>query len=183
MTKVVLLEQLKAFTEDSVHELILPVAQQKEDKEQPQPRPAEVYRARLPDGKAAKKKAPYILHQIITGKDAQMPGQHGTAETTVRTIFCVYHPDEQEGGLALLNLMERLRLDLLEQGVVGKQFVLDREAGLESLVYPEDSAPYYSGEMISTWKLPVIERKVPHGKNQPDYRGGGYPGAPGGPHS
>ena len=54
MTKVVLLEQLKAFTEASVHKLILPVAQQKEDKEPPQPRPAEVYRARLPDGKAAK---------------------------------------------------------------------------------------------------------------------------------
>ena len=92
MTKVVLLEQLKAFTEASVHKLILPVAQQKEDKEPPQPRPAEVYRARLPDGKAAKKKAPYILHQIITGKDAQTPGQSGTAEATVRTIFCVYYP-------------------------------------------------------------------------------------------
>ena len=174
MTKVVLLEQLKKFSEASVHELILPVAQQKEDKEPPQPRPAEVYRARLPDSRAAKKKAPYILHQIITGKDAQTPGQRGTAVATVRTIFCVYHPDEQEGGLALLNLMERLRLDLLEQGVVGKQFVLDREAGLESLVYPEDSAPYYAGEMISTWKLPVIERKVFDGKGkESNWTGGG----------
>ncbi len=166
MTKVILLEQLKEFTAASVRELLLPVAQQKEDKEPPPPRPAEVYRARLPDSRAAKKKAPYILHQIVTGKDAQPPGQRGTAEATVRTVFCVYHPDEQEGGLALLNLMERLRLDLLEQGVVGKQFKLDREAGLESLVYPEDTAPYYAGEMISTWKLPVIERKVPYDKEE-----------------
>lgn len=162
MTKVILLEQLKAFTEASVHDLLLPVAQQKEDKELPAPRAAEVFRARLPDSKAAKKKAPYILHQIITGKDAQAPGQQGTAVATVRTIFCVYNADEQEGGLALLNLMERLRLDFLEKGVVGNQFVLDREAGLESLIYPEDSAPYYAGEMISTWKLPIIERKIPN---------------------
>lgn len=162
MTKVILLERLKEFTETATHDLLLPVAQQKEDKEPPPDRTADVYRARLPDGKAAKKKAPYILHQIITGKDAQAPRQHDTAEATIRTIFCVYHPDEQEGGLALLNLMERLRIAMLEEGVVGKQFILDREAGLESLVYPDDSAPYYAGEMISVWKLPPIERKVPH---------------------
>ena len=84
------------------------------------------------------------------------------SRATIRTIFCVYHPDEQEGGLALLNLMERLRLSLLEQGVVGKQFILDKETGLESLVYTEDIAPYYAGEMISVWKLPPIERKVPY---------------------
>lgn len=172
MTKVILLEQLKDFTLEVTRDLLLPAAQQKEDREPPPPRPAGVYRARLPDGKAAKKKAPYILHQIITGKDAQVPGQFGTAKATVRTIFCVYHPDEEEGGLALLNLMERLRLALLEQGMIGKQFVLDREAGLESLVYPEDSAPYYAGEMISTWNLPVIERKVFDGKEH-HWSGGG----------
>ena len=78
------------------------------------------------------------------------------------------HHDEQEGGLALLNLMERLRIALLEQRSIGKQFRLDLEAGLESLVYPEDTAPYYAGEMISVWKLPVIERKAPYGKEGND---------------
>ena len=38
MTKVVLLEQLKVFTEEATHDLILPVARQKEDREQPAPR-------------------------------------------------------------------------------------------------------------------------------------------------
>ena len=51
---------------------------------------------------------------------------------------------------------------MLEEGIVGKQFILDREAGLESLVYPDNTAPYYAGEMISVWKLPIIERKVPY---------------------
>lgn len=164
MTKAVLLEQLKLFTAEAIRDIILPVARQKEDKELPQPRAAEVYRARLPDSKAAKKKAPYILHQIITGKDLNSPGQRPVNLATVRTVFCVYHNDEQEGGLALLNLMERLRIALLEQRIIGNQFRIDLEAGLETLVYPEDTAPYYAGEMISTWKLPAIERKIPYGK-------------------
>ena len=159
MTKVVLLNALKEASIEATKDLILPVAQQKDDKELPQPQPVAVYCMRLPDGKAAKKKAPYIIHQFITGKDIK-----NTSTAMIRTIFCVYHPDEQEGGLALLNLMERLRIALLEQGIIGKQFRLDTDAGLEQLVYPEDTAPYYAGEMISVWKLPAIERKVPYGK-------------------
>ncbi|MBR2131399.1 MAG: hypothetical protein IJ955_02480 [Oscillospiraceae bacterium] len=164
MTKVVLLEQLKLFTEDTVKDLLLPVAMQEKDIEPPPPRAAQVFRTRLPDSKAAKKKAPYILHQIITGKDTHAPSNRPDAETVVRTIFCVHHEDEQEGGLALLNLMERLRIELLRQRVIGRQFRLDLEAGLETLVYPDDTAPYYAGEMISTWKLPTIEREVQYGK-------------------
>lgn len=164
MTKVILLEQLKVLTEAAVKDIILPVAQQKEDKAPPLPRPAEVYRTRLPDSYSAKKKAPYILHQILTGKDSQQPGQFESAEATVRTIFCVYDPDEQEGGLALLNIMERLRIALLEKRLIGRQFELKLDAGLESLVYPEDTAPYYLGEMISTWKMPTIERKIEYDK-------------------
>ncbi len=160
MTKVILLEQLKTFTEATTCDLLLPAAQQKEDPEPPFPRPAAVYRSRLPDSRAAKKKAPYILHQIITGKDMQAPGECVEASAVVRSIFCVYHSDEQEGGLALLNLMERLRIALLEQVVVGRQFKLDLKAGLESLIYPEDTAPYYAGEMVSTWILPPVNRKI-----------------------
>ena len=162
MTKVILLEQLKKFTEQRTKDLFLPVAPQKEDREPPKDRPAEVHSPRLPDSHAAKKKAPYILHQVIAGKDGQSAGKAPASSVTIRTIFCVYHPNEEEGGLALLNLMERVRIGMLEAGVIGKQFCLDMEAGLESLVYPDDSAPYYAGEMISVWKLPIIERKVPY---------------------
>ena len=97
---------------------------------------------------------------MITGKDEQAPGQLPTASVSIRTIFCVHHPDEQEGGLALLNLMERLRIALLEKGAIGGQFILDRTAGLESFIYPEDTAPYYAGEMISAWILPAVARRV-----------------------
>ena len=62
MSKVILLQELKKFTLEVTQDLIFPVVQQKEDKEPPKPRAAEVFCTRLPDSKAAKKKAPYILH-------------------------------------------------------------------------------------------------------------------------
>lgn len=159
MNKVILLDQLKAFTEQATADIILPTHSQKGDTGS-QYRAADVYRMRLPDSRAATKKAPYILHQIITGKDIQPSGQRPNSGTTVRTIFCVYCNDEQEGGLMLLNLMERLRIALLERVVIGQQFTLDLQAGLETLVYPDDTAPYFAGEMVSTWKLPAVKRKV-----------------------
>ncbi|WP_050697997.1 hypothetical protein [Anaeromassilibacillus senegalensis] len=159
MTRTILLECLRDETMEAVHDIIMPVSMQKGDVDQAY-RPADTYLARLPDSSAAKKKVPYILHQIITGKDAQTSGQKVLSTATVRTIFCVYNNDEQEGGLTLLNLMERLRIQLLRKVVIGNQFTLDLEAGLEVLVYPEDTAPYYAGEMISVWKLPAVEREV-----------------------
>ncbi len=161
MTRILLLEQLKAFTLEATKNIILPVQMQEEDTEPPAPRPAKVFLTRLPDGKVYMRDAPYILHQVITCKDVHQPGRPWPdSSAVVRSVFCVYHPDEQEGGLALLNLMERLRIALLEKGAIGGQFILDRTAGLESFIYPEDTAPYYAGEMISAWILPAVARRV-----------------------
>lgn len=159
MTKVILLEELKKFTQDATRDLLLPVCMQDGDEAETY-RAAEVYLTRLPDSKSAKKKAPYILHQPVTGKDVYQPQKQQESTAFVRTIFCVYHSDAQEGGLALLNLMERLRIELLRRGVVGGQFRLDLESGLETLVYYENLESYYAGEMLSVWKLPTIEREV-----------------------
>lgn len=159
MTRNILLDSLSSFTNNSVKDIILPIKMQKGDTEQKY-RAANVHKMRLPDSSAATKKAPYILHQVLTGKDQQPPGNNAESKTVIRSIFCVYNDNEEEGSLMLLNLMERLRIDLLKSVVVGNQFTLDLEAGLETLVYPEDTAPYYAGEMISTWKMPAIEREV-----------------------
>lgn len=165
MTTVFLLETLKAFTEDAVKELVMPV-RATEKRPEPEPRAALVFRARLPDFRAATEKAPYILHQLVTRKDAQAAGKAPEARAVVRSVFCVFHEDGQEGGMALLNLMERFRIALLTQRVLGKQFVLDTEEGLDTLVYPDDgehpTAPYYLGEMYSVWKIFGIERKMPY---------------------
>lgn len=166
MTKAVLLEALKKFTLEATKDLQLPLAPREEESLlPPQYGPPGVYRMRLPEFGAATRKAPYILHQVVTGKDAQKEGERlPDSSTVVRTVFCVYCGDEEEGGLLLLNVMERLRIALLEQVVIGKQFKLDLKAGLESLAYPDDGspnmAPYYLGEMVSTWKLPGIQRRI-----------------------
>lgn len=161
LNKNILLDCLQEFTQEAVKDLLLPVSRQKEDGDRElSARPAAVYLMRLPDSKAAKKKAPYILHQVITGRDKQQPGKQAEANALVRTVFCVYDADEQEGGLQLLNLMERLRIALLQQQVIGGQFQLDLAEGLETANYPDDTAPYYLGEMISVWRLPGIQRQV-----------------------
>ena len=159
MTKVDLLEILSVFTREATADIIMPTRVQKGDEKQLF-RAADVHRMRLPDSSAAQKKAPYIIHQIITGRDTQTSGKPVSASATVRSIFCAYNDNEEEGGLMLLNLMERLRIALLERVVIGDRFQLDLETGLESLIYPDDTAPYYCGEMSSTWILPAIKREV-----------------------
>lgn len=161
MTKVVLLDRLKEETEQATCNLLMPVCQQKEDKEPPPNRAATVYRMRLPNSNASKKKAPYIIHQVVTSKDQKPAGAEDESHCMIRSVFCVYDPDnEEEGSMRLLNLMERVRIHLLQKVVIGDQFELDKETGLECLVYQEDTAPYFAGEMITVWKLPVIEREV-----------------------
>lgn len=154
-----LLERLKEVTEDAVKELLLPTSVQKEGETETL-RPAAVYKMRLPDSKSAFKKAPYIIHQLIVGRDEQEEGQRARSTAQVRTIFCVYSEDEQEGGLMLLGLSERLRIRLLKQVVIGERYWLDLTGGAEVLYYPDDTAPYFAAEMVTTWNLPAIEREV-----------------------
>lgn len=159
MTRIILLERLRDFTREATADLIMPTRIQKADEKQGY-RTADIYLMCLPDGTAATKKAPYVLHQLITGMDRQPQGQRAESTAKVRSICCVYSDDEQEGGLMLLNLMERMRIALLKQVVIGNQFTLDLDAGLETMVYPDDTAPYFVGEMLSTWELPAVEREV-----------------------
>ena len=170
MTKITLLERLKEFSEEHTGDLLLPV-QPQEDDEDPADRAATVYTPCLPELRSYARKAPFITHEIVTGKDGavQRPvgGKFMQSTAVVRTCFCVYHKNEQEGRQALLTLMERTRIALLEEVVIGGQFKLDLDAGVETLVYPGNPnqtavSPFYLGEMITTWILPIIERKIPH---------------------
>lgn len=184
MTKVILLNELKKFTEAVTSGILLPVRPAAEDigppagmlepngrpspawdpneTENPPPRPPNVYRMRLPRFRDATRKAPYILHQVLTGKDIQTAGKPLDSSALVRTVFCVYHQDEEEGALSLLNLMEALRIALLERPVLPGPFALDLKAGLETLAYPDDgdprTTPYYLGEMMSTWRMEPVRR-------------------------
>lgn len=129
MTAVNLLESIKTFTMESTKDLIMPV-KPSEEVEEPEPRAVGVYIGHLPEFSSVKRKAPCILHQIVTRKDVQHPGEpFPDTAAVVRSAFCVYNEDEEEGGLMLLGLMERLRIALLKKVVLNKQFKLDLQAG------------------------------------------------------
>ncbi|MGN1118306.1 MAG: hypothetical protein ACI4RU_06810, partial [Acutalibacteraceae bacterium] len=68
--------------------------------------------------------------------------------------------DEAEGSAMLLNLMDRVRINLLEKVVIGNKLILDTDKGLEFIVYPDDTAPYYAGEIVGTFYASPIERKI-----------------------
>lgn len=156
MTSIFLLDSLKDVTEDAVCELYMPVYI-KDDGEQEQFRVPEVFKMRLPDSTSARKKAPYIIHQVITGKEQQEQGKQSSSRVNIRSIFCVYCRDEQEGSLMLLNAIERVRQAFLKKPIIGGCFELDKKAGVEFLIYPDDTAPFYSGEMSSVWLLPEVQ--------------------------
>ncbi len=161
MSRVKLIHELKLFGEDSVRGIELPVAVQKGDTEI-QNREPRVYMMRLPNSKAAQKLAPYIIIQLVNSnhqrEDGGYPDPSYTA--TVRFIFCVYSPNEEEGAIMLLDLMDRVQEKLLKKIQIGDCFTLDEHQGLESVVYPDDTAPYYAGEMIGTFHIRPIEREV-----------------------
>lgn len=165
MSKLILLERLQEFTETATGDLLLPVEMQEDDLSPPAPRAPAVYLMDLPQLADYERKAPYILHQVLTGKDAFTPDsragtQNPESTAVVRSVFCVYHPDRQQGGLALLSLMERLRTALLRLPVLGDQFRLDLREGLNSLVYQDDlgAKPFYLGELLSVWCCPFVQR-------------------------
>lgn len=171
-TKVGLLYALKAFTEKSTGTMLLPVQRQSKDEREPADRAASVFLARLPDMTSFEKKAPFILHQAVTSMDEIKNTNRGTgmqirldlvSTCVVRSVFCVYCKDEQEGGLLLLNLMEEMRTALLlYPTMLNKTFELDLDEGISQIIYPETgergTAPFYLGEMVTQWKLPTIKR-------------------------
>ena len=134
MTSVMLLESLKTRTEAATAELLLPVKPTKKEQE-PEIRAPMVYKTRLPDEKASNKYAPYVLHTVVNSSYNQTPDNMPEGLVNVRTLFCVYSEDEQEGGLNLLNLMERIRISLMANPILDRQFQLDCEGGIEQLVY------------------------------------------------
>lgn len=162
MNSVDLLNVLAEFTREATKDLILPTKPEK--KNESAARAAEVHMMNLPDPSAVRTKAPYIIHQVVDIKDVQQPGQQDKAFCTVRTVFCVYHSNAEDGGIALLNLMERLRTAMLRKCVLASRYRLDKSAGVQGGPYDsEETRPYYLAELISVWEMPAIKQEVPNG--------------------
>lgn len=159
MTPINLIDALKEFIEEQVKDIFLSV-RTKGENAPPQSRAAGVYKMRLPDKDSETKLVPYILLQFLTGKDAQEPGNDPESECKVRIVVATYSEDGGVGAYDVLNVITRIRVALLKTGIIAEQFLLKLESPLEYIVYTDDTAPYYLGEMITTWELPAIEREV-----------------------
>ena len=157
MTAVILLDELKKFVEEHTKDIILSVKVKKNSGDS-KSRAAEVHTMRLPDKDAETQLIPYILLQFITGKDEQEEGESPESECKIRIVVATYSEDGGAGAMDVLNLLTRIRVSLLKAGVVGGQFLLRKP--LEYIVYPDSTAPYYLGEMLTIWEMPEIEREV-----------------------
>lgn len=157
MTPIILLDELQKFIEEKTKNMLLPIRVDK-NSGQSNERVAEVHKMRLPNKDAETKLIPYILLQFIKSTDDQQPGQNAECKCNVRIVAATYSENSEEGAMCVLNLLTRIKLELIKVGVVGNQFLLCPP--IETIVYPDSSPPYYLGEMMSTWKLPAMESEV-----------------------
>ena len=160
MTAVVLLNQLADFIENAVMDMQLLVPPKKDGKNsKPQRKPPGVYKMRLPERDVADahaKRIPYIVLQVLHGEDTHEQSEDSTC--LIRIIATTYSEDGGAGANDVLNVITRIRIALLEAGVIGEQFHLRKP--LEWIVYPDDVGNYFFAELMSTWEMPPVHRQV-----------------------
>lgn len=158
MTAINLLECLEAFVKEKTADIMLQVKVRNRNPEEVKERAADVYKMRLPKKEDQTEKVPYILLQLLTGKDDKEDGEPEESVCKIRIVVATYSEDGSEGALDVLNVILRIRSELKKAGVVGERFVLQNP--LEYIVYPDSTQPYYLGEMVTNWSIPTIERGV-----------------------
>ena len=167
MTPIVLLEGLRAFIEGKTKDIILPVRpinlktlpdEDAPNNEQVTERAPELHLMRLPDKEAEIARIPYIVLQYLTGKDEHRPNADEDSLCNIRIIAATYSLNDSEGSLDVLNVLTRIRINLLQAGEIGEQFLLKKP--LECMVYPDDTQPYFFGELMTVWEMPLIKREV-----------------------
>lgn len=172
MTRIELMQELKSFTEIVTKDFVLPVPSQDDSSASPgEYRAPGVYLANLPDPDQASEYVPYVLHQMVVGRYQHEAEQYPVFTANVRSVFVVYDPDAERGGIMLLNLMDRFQTALIEAGGLARQFKLNVLEGIESLVYPnsDQTRPFYGGEMSTVWWVPAPERRIPDRPVYPHY--------------
>lgn len=153
-----LLDALKAFVEKKLENYLLPVKQEGWEK-QPLHRPAEVSEMVMPDPDEDHERIPYIELQILNGKDERNQNGQMKSTVSVRIIITLFNRDKFEGRMQIVHMVQRLRKELIQAGVIGGCFEL--QWPLEYLIYPDDTEWYHMGEMATIWSIPSIERDVP----------------------
>lgn len=157
-TMEALLDALKAFIEEQLKDYRLPVKQEGWES-QPPYRPAQVSEMAMPDPDEDDERIPYILLQLLNGKDERDRDGQMKSTVSVRLIITLFNKDDLEGRMQVLHIIQRLRRAFIQRGVIGGCFEL--QWPLEYLIYPDKMEWYHLGEMATVWSIPAVEREVP----------------------
>lgn len=156
MTPIILLDNLAEFIKQKTENISLEVRTPPGEKAKR--RPAEVHKMRLPKKEDSTKRVPYILLQILQGEDTMDDEGGPISRCKIRIVVSTYSEDQNCGAYDVLNVILRIRTELERVGIIADQFCLQKP--LEYLIYPDDYAPYYFGEMMTNWTIPEIKREV-----------------------
>lgn len=153
-----LMDALKEFLEEDLKEYRLPVKQEGWE-DQSNYRPVEVQTFAMDDPDEDHARIPYICIQPLNGKDGPDENKKMEGQMYIRLVITIFNWDKREGRRQLLNIIQRIRRDLIRTGVVGKSYEL--QWPLEWLIYPDETGGYHLGEMSTKWSIPAEERFVP----------------------
>ena len=156
MTPIMLMQALQGFIEKETAGLKMQARAKRNSGEKAE-RPPGVYIGELPEPDGTERLAPYVLMKFLTGKHERNPGADEN-KCMVRIICVAYSEDPQEGYVQVLNLLSHIEFRLLEETVIDNRFAL--QSPVEMIVYEDDTGPYKIGEMMTTWGLPTVSRKI-----------------------
>ncbi len=157
MTPIILLDNLAEFIREKTKDIKLQVRTRSESAED-KVREAEIYKMRLPNKDAQTQRVPYILIQLLGGEDNKEEREPEESTCQIRIVVAAYAEDAGAGSTDVLNLILQIRSELKKAGILGKTFCL--QLPLEYIIYPDSPQPYYFGEMITNWSLPIVKREV-----------------------
>ena len=160
MNRIMLLEALKVRQQEDLKDLLMPTVPKKDKPSEL--RPVEIFKGKLPDRKSETEKAPYIVNAVLNSNFYRNPGEEPTGLCTIRSTVCIYNPNNEEGVLMVLNVLERLRISYTRNPIVDGVFecLFDEGHAIQDLVYPDETMPFFMADQVTVWKLPPVEREV-----------------------
>lgn len=122
-------------------------------------RAPEVHLMNLPERSDWYSRIPYVLIQFLSAKDKYNKDEKDRQSTAdVRILIATYCEDGQDGGLQVLEIIERIRIHLQSGMLLDGNYMLQMPFDAE--VYPDDTGNYFLGEINMTWSIPTIERSA-----------------------
>ncbi|KAA8750100.1 hypothetical protein [Paenibacillus sp. UASWS1643] len=101
---------------------------------------------------------PFIIIRA-TGVDDSEYDQDGQAQADipVKILIATYSYDE-DGYRDVMHLAQVIRQNFITTGTMGAAADLQRPVSF--VLHEEQAYPYWSGEFMTTWAIPTLERKV-----------------------